>query len=125
MTYPSFQPHLRLGFGVYFTSIYVWLKPHPIPFWFWLRQVRIVECNNKSFNSKIADANAWQWVEKISTDKDKLLKGLYSYQSRQESQIEPIRKDLALVKQLIKDKNQELDEEIESLSILTSRRAYS
>lgn len=84
---------------------------------------RYCDCHNPLFRSEVVDLKVWQWVEKIARDKDRLLEGLQGYNSRQEGKVESIRRDLALVENLMKDKGQELDEELDNLNVLTSRRA--
>lgn len=83
----------------------------------------IRECNNPMFKADVVDAMVWGIIEEAARDKDRLIAGLESYQAQQDDKIEPIRRDLALVEQLIEEKSQELNEEIENLSILSSKRA--
>lgn len=87
------------------------------------KRERYCECDNAVFDVDIVDARLWQWIEEIAQDEEKLREGLLGYQGRQESKVEPIRRELKYTQELIEEKTQELDEEMENLDILTSRRA--
>lgn len=76
------------------------------------------ECNLPGFKSAIVDTNVWATLEKIVSDKNRLLDGLRGYQSQQESKVEPIRRELTYVEQLIKDKTAEWEDDYASIRFL-------
>jgi site-specific DNA recombinase len=81
------------------------------------------ECHLPGFRSAVVDTNVWITLEKIVSDKDRLLEGLRGYQSQQESKVEPIRRELALVEELIQDKAAEWEDELLNMKLLSSERA--
>lgn len=88
-----------------------------------LSKEKICECHNPRFIVKIVDSKVWDKLEEVSKDKDKLLEGLRGYQATQESKVEPIKKELAYVEQLLKDKNDEWENAYLDQKLLTSERA--
>jgi site-specific DNA recombinase len=81
------------------------------------------ECHLPGFRSAVVDTNVWTTLEEIVSDKNRLLDGLRGYQSQQESKVEPIRRELAYVEQLIKEKNAEWESAYLEQKLLTSERA--
>lgn len=84
---------------------------------------RAAECDNPSYNAPIVDAKVWDRLEAVARDKDQLIAGLRGYQSQQESKVEPVKRELAYVEELIKEKNAEWEDELINLKVLTSERA--
>lgn len=66
----------------------------------------------------MVDTKVWDELEEASRDKNKLIEGLRGYQSQQESKIEPIKRELAHVEQLIKDKTAEWEDDYASIRFL-------
>ncbi len=62
-------------------------------------------------------------MEKVSRDKEQLTSGLRGYKARQETKIDPIKRDLGYVEQLIVEKNAEWEDDYSSMKFLTSDRA--
>lgn len=87
------------------------------------RKERARPCDNPGFAVAVVDSRVWGWLEEISQNRDKLLAGLHGYQAEQESAVEPSRRELELVEALLREKAEELEEEMDNLKVLTSRRA--
>jgi site-specific DNA recombinase len=84
---------------------------------------RACVCHSPRFHSKIVDAKVWDRLEEVSRDREQLVAGLRGYQARQESKTEPIRRELAYVENLIKEKTAEWEDDYASMKFLTSDRA--
>ncbi|MBI1879323.1 MAG: recombinase family protein [Chloroflexi bacterium] len=81
------------------------------------------ECDSPYFKGDVVDTKVWDELEEASRDKDKLIEGLRGYQSQQESKVEPIKRELAYVEQLLKEKNAEWESAYLDQKVLTSERA--
>lgn len=81
------------------------------------------ECHNPGFVVGVVDTKVWDKLEEVSRDKDKLIDGLRGYQAQQESKVEPIKRELAYVEDLIKEKNAEWESAYLDQKLLTSERA--
>jgi site-specific DNA recombinase len=81
------------------------------------------ECDSLSFRVDMVDRNVWDRLEEVSRDKEQLIAGLRGYQTRQESKVEPIKRELVHVEALIKDKTDEWEDDLINLKVLTSERA--
>lgn len=81
------------------------------------------KCDNPGFSVGLVDTKVWDKLEEVSRDKEKLIAGLRGYQARQESTVEPIKRELAYVEQLIVEKNSEWQDDLASMKFLTSDRA--
>lgn len=76
------------------------------------------ECDSLYFKADVVDSRIWAELEEASRDKDKLIEGLRDYQVLQESKVEPIRRELVYVEQLIVDKNAEWEDDYASIRFL-------
>lgn len=81
------------------------------------------KCDLPSFKADVVDIRVWDKLEEAAGDENKLIDGLKGYQARQESKVEPIRRELGYVEQLIKDKNAEWEGAYLDQKLLTSERA--
>lgn len=81
------------------------------------------ECHLPGFKVELVDSKVWDRLEEVSRDKDKLIAGLRGYQTQQESKVEPIKRELAYVENLIKEKNAEWESAYLDQKLLTSERA--
>jgi hypothetical protein len=81
------------------------------------------ECHLPSFRADVVDTKVWDRLEEVSRDQKQLIDGLRGYQSQQESKVEPIKRELAYVEELIKEKNAEWESAYLDQKLLTSERA--
>lgn len=81
------------------------------------------ECHLPGFKGDMVDTKIWDRLEAVSRDKKQLIEGLVGYQARQESKVEPIRRELGHVEDLIKDKTAEWESAYLDQKLLTSERA--
>lgn len=81
------------------------------------------ECHNPGFVVGVVDTKVWDKLEEVSRDKDKLIDGLRGYQILQESKVEPIKRELTYVEDLIKEKNAEWESAYLDQKFLTSEKA--
>lgn len=89
----------------------------------WPTKKRFCECHQSSFRVGDVDTKIWDRLEAVSRDKKQLIEGLVGYQARQESKVEPIRRELGHVEDLIKDKTAEWESAYLDQKLLTSERA--
>lgn len=81
------------------------------------------ECSNIIYRVDAADRIAWEWIESIITDEEKLKAGLLKYQEQQEDVVKPVKDELAIVNRLIEQHEAELDGLMADMKLLTSPRA--
>lgn len=89
----------------------------------WPTKKRFCECHQPSFRVRDVDGKVWDRLEKVSKDRKQLEEGLRGYQAQQESKVEPIKRELAYVEELIKDKTAEWESAYLDQKLLTSERA--
>lgn len=87
------------------------------------KREKLHECTLPSFDSHLVDSKVWDRLETVSKDRKQLEEGLRGYQAQQESKVEPIRRELAYVEELIKDKTAEWEGAYLDQKLLTSERA--
>lgn len=88
-----------------------------------LSKEKACECHNPRYIVGVVDTKVWDRLEEVSRDQKQLIAGLRGYQAQQESKVEPIKRELAYVEQLIKDKTAEWEDEYLNQKLLTSERA--
>jgi len=77
----------------------------------------------KNFRTDIVDSQVWNWITEIAKDKDTLATNLQACQALEQEKLAPIQQELESVIELIEAKEQELNEQMDSLSVLNSKRA--
>ncbi len=83
----------------------------------------IRQCSNVNYRIDIADRVAWDWIEEIITNEEKLKAGLLAYQAQQEEVVSPVKAELAIVVGLMEKHEAELNELLTTMKLLTSPRA--
>lgn len=81
------------------------------------------QCNNVNYRADIADRVAWEWIEEIISDEEKLKAGLLAYQAQQEDIVKPVKDEIAIIAGLIAKHESELNELLATMKLLTSPRA--